>query len=97
MGDATLNFNTFVGGRIAEARETARMTQRQLASKLGFKERQILSNIEKGLRQVTRDELLKLTELLNRSLDFFTDPYLPTSPYLSKLANGIRYLAIRQT
>ena len=78
MNHAPLKFNIFVGGRIAEARKAAGMTQEQLASKLGFKDRQILSNIEKGIRQVTPEELVKLAELLNQSLDFFTDPYLLT-------------------
>ena len=78
MDHARLNFDTFVGERIAEARKVGGMTQEELASKLGFKDRQILSNIEKGIRQVSSEELMLLTKLLGQSLDYFTDPFILT-------------------
>jgi Zn-dependent peptidase ImmA (M78 family) len=55
------------------------MTQAGLAEKLGFADRQILSNLEKGLRQATPDELLIITRILGKSLEYFTDPYLLTN------------------
>ncbi len=79
MSYAPLNYDVFVGGRIAEARKEVGMTQAELAEKLGFADRQILSNLEKGLRQATPEELLRITQLLGKPLDFFTDPYILTN------------------
>jgi Zn-dependent peptidase ImmA (M78 family)/DNA-binding XRE family transcriptional regulator len=67
-------FAQLVGERVAFAREAAGLTQVELSERLGFKDRQILSNIEAGKRKVASDELLRLMEVLGRDLDFFTDP-----------------------
>lgn len=65
-----------IGERIQIARKEKKLTQEQLSEKLGFKDRQILSNIESGKRKVTADELMALMEFLHRPLEWFTDPYL---------------------
>lgn len=79
MSYAPLNYDVFVGGRIAEARKKAGLTQADLAEKLGFADRQILSNLEKGLRQASPEELLAIVRSLGQSLEYYTDPYLLTN------------------
>ena len=74
-----LNRDAFVGGRIAEARKAAGMTQAELAEKLGFADRQILSNLEKGLRKASPEEIVKAAELTGVDVLQLTDPYRLTS------------------
>ncbi len=69
-------FQQMVGERIGLARKEAGLTQEQLAESLGFKDRQILSNIESGKRKVSSEELLRVMEALDKNLDYFTDPAL---------------------
>lgn len=68
--------NLMIGERLRLARKEAGLTQKDLAEKLGFKSRQILDNIEAGIRKVTADELLVIMEALGKTLDYFTDPFL---------------------
>ena len=65
-----------IGVRIRWARKEAKMNQVELSNRLGFKDRQILANIETGIRKVSADELLVLIDNLGKPLDYFTDPYL---------------------
>lgn len=76
MGATQERFQQMIGERIKFARKEARMTQEQLSARLGFKDRQILANIEGGKRRLAADELVKLTEIFNRPMDFFTDASL---------------------
>jgi XRE family transcriptional regulator, fatty acid utilization regulator len=69
-------FQRLIGERIRFAREQAHLNQKQLADRLGFKDRQILSNIESGQRRVSAEELLLLIRELGRSVEFFSDPFL---------------------
>lgn len=64
-----------IGQRIRFARETKGWNQALLAEKLGFKDRQILSNLEAGKRRLAADELMKLTDLFELPMDFFTDSF----------------------
>ena len=64
-----------IGKRIRMAREVLGLTQEHLSAKVGFKDRQILSNIESGRRTVSVDELVEFAEVLKRPLDFFTDTF----------------------
>lgn len=64
-----------VGPRVKHAREKLRMTQDVLASKLGFNDRQTISDIENGKRALKTDELLELSDALNLELEFFLDPF----------------------
>lgn len=73
-------FTEMVGERIRLARKAAKLTQEELAEQMGFKDRQILSNIEGGTRKVAADELMHLMELLGRPMEWFTDPYLIPEP-----------------
>lgn len=62
-----------IGERIQIARKGKGLTQEQLCRRLGFKDRQILSNIESGKRKVTADELMNLMNVLGKDMWFFTD------------------------
>lgn len=68
--------NRLIGERVRWARKEAKKTQEELSEELGFKDRQILANIEAGSRKVSADELLVLIASLGKPLDYFTDPYL---------------------
>lgn len=70
------NFERMVGLRIRVAREKQGWSQKELSDRLGFKDRQILSAIENGLRKVSSSELLALMKVLGEGLEFFTDPFL---------------------
>jgi XRE family transcriptional regulator, fatty acid utilization regulator len=69
-------FQRIVGQRVKLAREDASLSQDELASQLGFNDRQTLSNIEAGKRKLTAEELLKLMQVLGKSMDYFTDSFL---------------------
>lgn len=69
-------FQRIVGQRVKLGREDASLSQDELASQLGFNDRQTLSNIEAGKRKLTAEELLKLMNALGKSMDYFTDSFL---------------------
>jgi len=75
------NFACQIGDRIRLAREEKSLTQEWLAAKLGFNDRQTISTIETGVRQLQPDELTKLCQHLGKPLTFFTDPYIVTEPH----------------
>lgn len=64
-----------IGKRLKSAREKAGLTQQQLSSQLGFRDRQTLAAIESGIRKVSADELLLMMQTLDRELEYFTDPF----------------------
>jgi len=72
--DPQRSFQTMVGQRIKAARKALGMTQQDLSREMGFKDRQILSNIEGGLRKLSSSELLALMKVLKKDLEYFTDP-----------------------
>lgn len=61
--------------RITVAREKLKLSQAELAKRLGFKDRQTLTAIEAGQRRVSAEELVAIAEATGQDLDFFTDPY----------------------
>ncbi|MBI4657983.1 MAG: ImmA/IrrE family metallo-endopeptidase [Verrucomicrobia bacterium] len=69
-------FQRIVGQRVKLAREDASLNQDELATQLGFNDRQTLSNIEAGKRKLSAEELLKLMQVLGKSMDYFTDSFL---------------------
>jgi Zn-dependent peptidase ImmA (M78 family)/transcriptional regulator with XRE-family HTH domain len=69
------SFESRVGLRIKVAREAMNLTQSQLGKEMGFKDRQTITAIESGLRKVSAEELTRFMSVLNRDLDFFTDPF----------------------
>jgi len=67
---------SLIGCRVSHARKQSRLTQEELSKCLGFKDRQILSNIENGNRAVSAEELIKIMQVTGRSLEFFTDSFI---------------------
>lgn len=57
--------------RIIAAREAAGFSITEAAQKLGFKNYQTLSSIEKGSRKINANELIMMARLYGRSLDYF--------------------------
>ena len=64
-----------IGKRLKSAREKAGLTQQQLSTQLGFRDRQTLAAIESGIRKVSADELLLMMQTLDCELEYFTDPF----------------------
>jgi Zn-dependent peptidase ImmA (M78 family)/DNA-binding XRE family transcriptional regulator len=64
-----------VGLRVRNAREARGWTQDRLTEALGLNDRQTVSDIENGRRGVKPDELVRLTDVLERDLDYFLDPF----------------------
>ncbi|SFL92209.1 XRE family transcriptional regulator [Nitrosomonas communis] len=64
-----------IGYRVKAAREARQWTQDLLARGLGLKDRQSVSDIENGKRALKPEELLLLSELLEREIEFFIDPF----------------------
>lgn len=67
--------NIQVGPRVQYARDLLGMSQEELKGHLGFKDRQTVSDIETGKRAVKAEELLVLSEVLDRDVEFFLDPF----------------------
>lgn len=65
-----------ISQRITIARDRAGLSQDALARALGFNDRQTISAMETGLRQVSPEELVRIGEVLGQQLEFFTDPYV---------------------
>lgn len=68
------SFSHLIGKRLKIAR--ASHSQEVLASVLGLKDRQSISQIELGERKITPEELIKAADFLGKPVDFFTDPYI---------------------
>ena len=64
-----------IGSRVKAAREAKGWTQDQLTQALGFNDRQTVSDIENGKRALKPDEMLRLSDLLDRDIEFFIDPF----------------------
>lgn len=64
-----------IAKRLKTARETAGLTQADLAAKLGFKDRQTLAAIEAGQRKITADELLRVANVFGVDFEYFTDGF----------------------
>ena len=60
--------------RLSALRERRDVNQADLATVLGFNDRQTLSEIELGRRNVAPAELARAAEFFNVSVDYFTDP-----------------------
>ena len=83
-------FAVQVGVRVKAAREAKKLTQENLSNNLGFKDRQTLAAIEAGIRKVSAEELMRFMDVLERDLDFFTDPFrLVAEGHFSFRAHGL--------
>ncbi|MCY4563720.1 MAG: XRE family transcriptional regulator [Gammaproteobacteria bacterium] len=68
--------NRLIGKRIKALREERGLSQEELARLFGFNDRQTVSAIETGNRQVSAEELVLAAERLEASLEYFTDPFM---------------------
>ncbi|MBW1766488.1 MAG: helix-turn-helix transcriptional regulator, partial [Deltaproteobacteria bacterium] len=66
--------------RIVAAREAAGFSITEAAQKLGFKNYQTLSAIEKGTRKINAHELIMIARLYGRSLDYFLESDIAPEP-----------------
>jgi len=66
--------------RMLAARETAGFSITQAAQKLGFKNYQTLSAIEKGARKINAHELIMMARLYGRTLDYFLESDVAPDP-----------------
>jgi len=66
--------------RIVTAREAAGFSITQAAQKLGFKNYQTLSAIEKGARKINAHELIMIARLYGRGLDYFLESNVAEDP-----------------
>ena len=64
-----------IGQRIKALRENQGLSQDQLARLFGFKDRQIVSAIETGVRRVKAEELVLAVQKLGVPLEYFADPF----------------------
>lgn len=64
-----------IGRRVKAARDARDWTQDQLSQGLGLNDRQSVSDIENGKRGLKPEELLALSDLLDRDIEFFIDPF----------------------
>jgi Zn-dependent peptidase ImmA (M78 family)/transcriptional regulator with XRE-family HTH domain len=64
-----------IGQRIAVAREEKGLKQEELARAIGIASHQSVSELEKGNRGLATGELAKLAEALDKSVDYFVDPF----------------------
>lgn len=81
MGDIKLLKE--MGERIFNQRKSLKMTQEELAEKLGVST-QMISNLENGKKAIRPENLVKLCEVLNISAD-----YVLTGNHTAKAVNGI--------
>ncbi|MBN1447060.1 MAG: ImmA/IrrE family metallo-endopeptidase [Bacteroidetes bacterium] len=70
--------NSSIGVRVTLLRQELGLTQAALAAKMGFNHRQTLQAIERGDRKLSVDELIKLIEIGERPVEYFTDPFFWT-------------------
>ena len=64
-----------IGKRLKALRHERGLSQDDIARLLGFRNRQTISAIETGRRQIAPDELVLAVEKLGVPLDYFTDPF----------------------
>lgn len=64
-----------LGARIRSARNAIGMSQEALGQAMGFATRQPISRIERGVRTVQPDELVQLSGILRRDVDYFICNY----------------------
>ena len=64
-----------IGARIRAIRKQKGLSQEELAKSLGFNDRQTLSALETGIRNIRVQELLLIAEELGVTFEHFTDPF----------------------
>ena len=74
------NQNERLGARIREARESMKMNQEELADRVGFSSRQILSELERGQREVKARELVAIARSLRLDISSLLAEVEPLRP-----------------
>ncbi|MBI4619297.1 MAG: ImmA/IrrE family metallo-endopeptidase [Desulfobacterales bacterium] len=69
-----------LGKRILAARDASGFSITEAAKKLGFKNYQTLSAIEKGARKINAHELIMMARLYGRNLDYFLESDVAPDP-----------------
>jgi Zn-dependent peptidase ImmA (M78 family)/DNA-binding XRE family transcriptional regulator len=77
---AALKEEKVLDKRVMAARRTAGFSITEAAQRLGFKNYQTLSAIEKGTRKINAHELIKIARLYGRSLDYFLESDVAPDP-----------------
>lgn len=67
-----------IGYRVKAAREAKALPQDALLSVIGLNDRQSISDIETGKRALKPDELVALSDFLDRDVEYFIDPFAVT-------------------
>jgi len=67
---------SIIARRFASARMALGLSQEDVAAKMGFKDRQIVSNIESEKRSVSAEELILAGQIFNKPYMYFMDPYI---------------------
>ena len=62
-----------IGGRVKEARENLKLSQEELARRLGYASPATISHFETGQRKVSIADLQKLSEVLGTPLEYFVE------------------------
>ena len=65
-----------IGSRLKHIRIERGMSQEDLCSIFGFKDRQTISAIETGVRRMSAQELITAIDKLGVSIEYFSDPFL---------------------
>ncbi len=65
------NINAFIGSRIKEARDVAKLSQADLAKVLGYESATAISLIEAGERKLRVEDLQKVADFLHRDMKYF--------------------------
>ena len=60
-----------IGQKIKKARQEAKISQEQLADKLGLSGNNIISRWENGLGRISVDQLMKIADLTHRPISHF--------------------------
>src|SRR5258708_28881779 len=61
--------------RFKALREKRGMSQEQLSAEMGINDRQTISTIESGERQISAEELVRAARVFGVELEYFADPY----------------------
>lgn len=76
------NGNTILGRKIRTLRKSIGITQQQLAEKVGYNNRSMITHIEKGIINLPETKIREIAKALNVSLsDLLEEKALPKDPY----------------
>jgi len=92
MTDKNVELREEIGGRLRMARETAGLSQGQVAKRLGM-HRPTISEIEAGRRRVSGEEIAAFSELYGVDANWITEGSNTTSEGTDKIMLAARQLS----